>query len=256
MTTSKEIGHIFIKARKKRKLSIGEVCKKSRIHPNVITDIEKGVFDRLGKPYVKAFLKKYSTFLDLDTESIIGQYESIASTMRPREFNLNPEQNEASSMLNAFTEKKFEKILIISLSVILVILIFVLIGMIRSKIIPKHEQESATSSKIKTLDVSSPRVSSEKLSQTAPVILTLKAHGAVWVQVNEGRNILFAGTLQGGDVKTLRSNGVLTVHAGRADMLDFVVNTRKIGVIASGVVKDIEISSRGVKIGDVWVSRF
>ena len=65
--------------------------------------------------------------------------------------------------------------------------------------------------------------------------------------------MLFSGNLDKGDSRTWKSDGTLTVWSGRADKLDFTLNGRSIGVVAAGVVRNIEVSSEGVKIGDVWV---
>ena len=48
----------------------------------------------------------------------------------------------------------------------------------------------------------------------------------------------------------------IIVWTGKADMLDFIVNNRQVGKVAAGVVRNIQVSSEGVRIGDTWVKRF
>ncbi|MFH1552390.1 MAG: RodZ domain-containing protein [Candidatus Omnitrophota bacterium] len=291
MVTPKEIGKIFKEARESRELSIEQAYGQCRIHPNVIRDIETGVFDRIGKTYLKSFLKKYSAFLGLDTEDIIRKYESISSEMPSLEFDLGTEEKEETikvfragaeaatgrkiggftDALSALTGKKVEAALVVVLSVVFVVLVFVLIGVVSSRMSPSRQQKGEAVSKEAPVRVSgtvpgkaskTAAVSKTVLEKptpgaetSAPVVLTLKAHGEVWIQVSKGKSVLFSGILKEGDSKTWRSDGTLTVWTGKAQMLNFIVNTRKIGVVTQGVVKNIKVSSKGISIDDVWISR-
>jgi len=274
MITSKELGKIFQDKRKEKTLTVDEVCQMSRIHPNVISDIESGVFDRLGKPYVRGFLKKYSAVLELDTENMLEKYESISSASPGLQFTLDLDEEEKENE-NIFAagnvvENKIQIALVIALSVVLVVLFFVFVGMVRSKMSGKTE--TRVTAPRRTREVAAPvvperptrqvreekpvaRTSGSSTPSTAPVVLKLKAQGEAWVQVKSGDDMLFAGILEKGESKTWRSNGTITVWTGKGEMLDFYVNTRKVGKVAAGVVKNIKVSSNGIKIGDSWVSR-
>ncbi len=261
-TTSKEIGNIFKEAREKLNLSVEDAYRKSRIHPAVIKDIENGVFDRIGKLYVKSFLKKYSIVLGLDPDNVMKEYESIAPTISGREFDLGAkEKEEKDEVLGALTEKRLQMALAAILSVILVFLIFVLIGMMKSKMmLSRQTKETAVTAKKIT---AAPAKTQEKVSKriapaartSASVTLTLKAREDAWLQVTSEKDKIFEGVLEKGDSKTWKSDGTLTVWTGKADKLDFTVNNRRIGKIAAGVVKNIKISSGGIRIGDTWVTR-
>jgi len=250
MTTPKEIGKAFTEARKKLKLSVEEAYRQTRIHPGVIRDIENGVFDRLGKPYIKGFLKKYSAFLGLDTMDIIQKYESISPRIAGRELDLTPEEKGVDTpvvLTGMLTGKRLQAVFAVALSAVFVILVFVLIGMLKSRMTAGRRQKVTEISKTQRTVVTTKR-------DIRPVTLTLKARAKVWLQVTEGEDTLFAGILAKGHSKTWISDRTLTVWVGKADMLDFFVNRRKIGVIAAGVVKDIRVSSGGIRIGDVWVT--
>ncbi|MEA3488934.1 MAG: DUF4115 domain-containing protein [Candidatus Omnitrophota bacterium] len=268
MTTPKDIGKIFSEEREKQKLSLEKAAGQSRIHSDVIRDIENGVFNRLGKLYVKSFMKKYAEFLGLDTQDIIRQYEDVSSRMPGREFSLQEEKEQKDETIAALSDEKLQKAFVAVLSVVLVVLIFVLIGMMRSRMSPVSPQKSVTTVKekkpaVRVKEVTSPdreektsrRAAASGTRKEAPLTLILEARGKAWVKVSRGKKKLFAGILKKGGSKTWRSDGTLTVWTGKADMLDFTVNERKIGVVAAGVVKNIVVSSRGVKIGDVWVAR-
>jgi cytoskeletal protein RodZ len=275
MITSKEIGKIFSEARQEKGMSRDEASEKSRIHPNVIKDIETGVFDRLGKTYLRSFLKKYAVFLGLNPEGIIQKYESISAQIPGREFSLSEDHEKGSPIddLKALvSDKRAQTILAGVLSLILVVLVLVLIGKMKDRFSSETVRVTAKAApkKIETKPVvketpkkaepvaEKPAEKSSfftKSAQSKQVELTLKARGEAWIQVMNGPEKVFVGTLKKGETKTWKGEGTFTVWTGKGDMLDFYVNGRKIGVVAAGVVKNIEVSSEGIKIGDVWVAR-
>jgi len=267
MITSKEIGKIFTKKREDRKLSIEDVCRMSRIQQSVIKDIENGVFDRLSKPYLKGFLKKYSTFLGLDAEDVLKKYEEVSLKVPSREFNLGEDRKKQKDVFFDNRVKRNLKVLFIAgSSVIFVILFFMLLGAIRKSLTRLPSRENAASISVKkkpavrkkSKKVKKPvaAASTTHKKASAPVVLTLKARDDVWVKITDGEKMLFAGIIGKGGARTWKADGPLKVWTGKGESLDFTVNTRKIGVVAAGVVKNISVSSRGVKVGDVWTSRF
>ncbi len=91
----------------------------------------------------------------------------------------------------------------------------------------------------------------------ASVSLVLKASDRVWVQVaSSEQGKLFDGFLNAGDSREWKTKGTLTVWTGKASVLSFKVNGRDLGVVATGVVRNIKVSAEGVLVGDDWVKRF
>lgn len=272
MITTKEIGRVLREEREERQLSVDEVSRSTRIHANVIKDIESGIFDRIGMIYLKSFLKKYSDFLGLDTESIMKKYDSISSSIPTREFNVDIDIEEPEDKENPFattTEKKIQIALVAFLSVVLIVLVFVLIGMMRTRLskpvtrkalVKEVAAKPAQPVKKETQTKKKPAVVTQKPAPVKEIAgavnLTLKARGEVWLRVTRGEKRLFDGFLKNGETKSWQADGPLTVWTGKADMLDFIVNGREVGTVAAGVVRNIKVSSEGVQVGDAWVKRF
>lgn len=275
MVTAGDIGKMFSEARAAQGLSQEEAARQSRIHLNVIKDIEGGVFDRLGSTYIKSFLKKYSAFLEIDTGRVMEKYGSVAASMATREFTLaEEEEQDKNPAFPGIPLEKMQTTLVVLLSCVLAVLIFTLAGMMRSRLRSgdaiSRERETAVSprpvpadhsdtsmARSMTAPVSAPSAAREAPASvdSSPFVLTLRARGEVWVKITRNGSTLFAGTLKKGDSRTWRPQGPVNVWTGKADMLEFLVNTRKVGVVAAGVVKDIQVSADGVMIGDSWVSR-
>ena len=136
-TTPKELGNIFKRARENLNLSVDEVCEKTRMHPTVVKDIENGVFDRLGKLYIKGFLKKYSTLLSLDYANILQKYESVDAITPAPEFEFTLKPGRRGTMLRnllAPSRKKLQVALVSVLSVVLIALVVVFVGMVKSRL--------------------------------------------------------------------------------------------------------------------------
>lgn len=274
-TTTKEIGKIFFAAREKKELTREEAARLSRIHLNVVKDIENGVFDRLGRPYIKSFLKKYSAFLGIDTAGIMSQFDNISARIPSREFNVDNNVEKPIVVKDTpevlLNEKKIQMILVATLSVVLLVLLFVLVSMMKTRFNTSKVRQGVSVSDItvskKTSSVVKKNVASKNpvvkviadpgsdASKGAPLVLTLKALDEVWLRIDQGAEKVFDGFLQKGESRTWNAKGTLTVWTGKADMLEFVINTRKVGVVARGVVKNIQVSASGVKIGDTWVDQ-
>ncbi len=286
MTTPKEIGKVFREARAKRGMSLEDVSDNTRIHMKVLTDIENGVLDRLGKLYMKGFLKKYSSFLGLDESDILRKFDSVTGGMPVRDFSMTPEGAEEKEPAFTFTfsREKAQKALVVAAACVALFLLFAVAGMIKSKMVRagqrRREAAAARARETKTPAVArvetrapvQPRVEETpsprkgfmglaNFAATPPrerdeVVLTLKARGEVWIKVTREGDTLFAGIMEKGNSETWKAKGVLNVWTGKAEMLDFRVNTYEIGKIASGVVKNIQVSGEGIRIGDNWVTRF
>lgn len=267
--TAKELGKLFSDTRKKRKLSVEEVCEQSRIHPNIIRDIENGVLDRLDKLYMRNFLKKYSILLGLDTESVIGDFETVLSRIPRRGISLGVERDR-DEILVALTSNKLKKVFITALGVAFVaaaaILIIVNSGTRSRDImvdrpvrnVPKTDINAGTQIISTAAKKEKPAETTQTPGQYADrsITLTLKAEGKVWLRVKEDDVTLFAGIIERGQSRTWRSSKPIKIWTGKAEVLDFTVNNNHVGIIASGVIKNITVSGSGIKIGSAWVTHF
>ena len=120
---------------------------------------------------------------------------------------------------------------------------------------PRVKDDKTVSRKLGKKSASAKTIVSN-ISENSPVMFSLKARDRVWVQVassSEGK--IFDGFLNDGDSRSWKGEGIFTVWTGKANMLDFNVNGRDLGVVASGVVRNIKVSAEGVLVGDDWVVR-
>jgi cytoskeleton protein RodZ len=69
------IGARLKSARLEKKLTIDEVYKKTKIHPEVLLAIEEDRFSQLSPVYLKGFLKIYSRFLGMNPQEIVEGFQ-------------------------------------------------------------------------------------------------------------------------------------------------------------------------------------
>ncbi|MDD4956767.1 MAG: DUF4115 domain-containing protein [Candidatus Omnitrophica bacterium] len=373
MTKPKDIGNKLKELRERKGMNVDEASQASKIHINVISDIENGVFSRLNKLYLKSFIKKYAEFLGANTNDILKMFSDIVNVMPEKQFTFDvqdkkpiavPKKTPAVKKPAASVKKpllaivppkvkvdkdKAQNMLVIALTVAFCILFIVFLGMLHARfssgtrpetarkvektevrtdkspaktssrdkakktqdtstakqvkaepvkkevrkpvVIAKKEKQAAAKKEVKPepkpvptpkpetkveppkeapvrqkpVEQPAPVVAAKPLVTTAPAeekpaasgpfIFTLKANGDAWVQINKGEEKIYVGIMQAGDSKTWRADGTLNIWTGKAEMLEFIINSHKIGKVADGVVKNIEVSDKGVNVNGNWVYR-
>jgi len=271
--TAKELGKILKEAREGAGLTLDNAYAGCKIHVDLLRDMEKGVFDRLNKIYIKSFLKKYAAYLHLDANDILKKYEEISGDIQDKEYIVEEEEAERKKVARLalpLDEKHIQMALVGVLSVVFFILLFVLVGRIKAKVTGPKEAAPAAAvrrrepvRRVEKKAEPAPRTRTVRkilplpvdANKPAPVILTLKAEGEVWVKVADQAKTVFVATMHAGETKTIKAEGVLTVWTGKGENLIFVVNTRNLGRLVNGVVKDIKVTAQGVLVGDQWVYR-
>jgi cytoskeletal protein RodZ len=260
MATPKEIGMIFKKAREEKGISSSEAASRTRIHINVISDIENGVFDRMGSIYIKSFMKKYSDYLGLDTTDIIKLFESSSGSRPEKNFDVAIDGVRDDVKQESVPEKGRLMALaaVVILSIVLISLLWILIGMLKKGpsentgrlSVPVAEKKAAPETKSSKSGGFSLFGRKEKKYS-----LTLEATDDVWLEIkSDGKNI-FSGIIKKGRSKQFSLEEPVTIWTGKAQNMLVSIDGIKAGTVAKGVVKNIGISSDGVKVGSNWVYR-
>jgi len=75
----KSAGLFLKETRIAKNISLEEVSKHTRIHPNILKSIEQDDYKNLGEIYTKGFLKLYAEYLGLDKAEIIRRFQTFSS---------------------------------------------------------------------------------------------------------------------------------------------------------------------------------
>ena len=261
MITSKEIGKKFKEEREKQKLTLVEAAQESKIPRKVLEDIENGVYDRIGALYIKSFMKKYAIFLKMNLDEVLKLYEEVSLAIPKKEFiiekSLKKDDNEEFVESNP---KRIQYILIGVLTIVLIILVFVFVGMLRTRINRRPIDNNINAAVIKKDDTKESLVVKKtgffnRKKNNDEYSLKIKAIGDVWVQIKAADKQIYAGVIDKGNSRSWDFNSPVKIWTGKAENLEYIINGENLGAFSKGVVKNIEISSEGIKIDNSWVSR-
>lgn len=261
MITSKEIGNKFKEERESQGLTLAAAAQESRIHQKVLKDIENGVYDRIGGLYIKSFMKKYSIFLKMNLTEILKLYEEVSLEMPNKEFIIEKSlKKDDSEEYIESNSKKIQFIFIGVLSVILIILVFVFVGMLKTRINSKQNDNNISALVIKNKDKTVSKAVKKigffnRKENKDEYSLKVKAVGDVWVQIKTEDEQIYAGVIVEGNSRSWDLNSPVNIWTGKAENLEYIINGKNLGVFSKGVVKNIELSSEGIKIDNNWVSR-
>ena len=257
MVTPKEIGKKFKEEREKQKLTLTDAANMSRIHQKEMKEIENGLYDRIGKLYIKSFIKKYTLFLEKNTTEMLELYEEVTSDMPSKEFSvsdkLNAKDNEPLIDINP---KKFQYIFITILSVVLIALIAVFVAMLRSRVTGENTTAKTSQSFAHKKTVQTPVKENKNtgffniVKKNGNFSFTVKATGEVWLQIENDDKVVFAGTLEKGGSRSWNFTSPVNIWTGKAENLECYVNGKLLDLDLKGVVKNISVSARGIKLPD------
>ena len=76
----KKFGSFLKEARLTKNISIEEVSKHTKIHPNILKAIEAEDVRSLGTVYARSFIKIYAEYLGLDKEDIVRRFDGLKAS--------------------------------------------------------------------------------------------------------------------------------------------------------------------------------
>lgn len=96
----KEYVKILIDTRKSKGLDISEVSRKTGIRQNVLEAIESGEFPDLPVVYIRSFIKKYATFLGLESSSYSDLLDELDNRLAKEQLLHKPIASESSNSID------------------------------------------------------------------------------------------------------------------------------------------------------------
>ena len=247
----KSIGKMLRKAREKKGLSLEEVSSQTRIHHNVLRDLEDGNFQLLPSPtYVKGFLKRYAEYLGLQSGPLINQYLST----HPRE----PEQ------ILVLRGKKIPRLrlgkfviagtLVLILAIILISGFFAVRALLSRKSARPAQAPEQMVSSAKTgsagvkKSISAPVVSVKKVS--GPLRLEVFAEKDAWLEVRCNGKLLFQGVLSKGSREIWQGEDKIRLRIGNAGAFRLNLNGNSLGKLGKEgeILKEVVLTKEGMEI--------
>ena len=73
------------------------------------------------------------------------------------------------------------------------------------------------------------------------------------MHIKKGESLIYSGIIKKGKSLSWEFNSPVTIHTGKAECLEYIIDGKNFGVLSEGIVKNIIVSAQGVKINDNWV---
>lgn len=255
------IGEKLKAAREKKSLTIDQVQKKTHIHSSVLRALEEGTCDEILTPvYVRSFLKTYAHHLGLDSRDILKEYSSNI----PKE-----KAPQAQPIVPAGTEEKdaglipkivYGATLIIGFIIVLSLVVFLsqrLAGSLKKfregRKAAQVRMETTKGKKTVKRETARYAVSKTAAKQAVPremasFTLVLKVKQSVLVKVKKDGITLFERVLSKGTSESFTADKKIELYVAKAEAIELVLNGESLGSPGRGVIKNIEVTSKGIRI--------
>lgn len=260
------IGNQLKKAREKKQVSIDEAYQQTRILPEILSAFEADSFLRISSPvYIKSFLREYSSYLGIDPENILNEYNSLKGKEA-----LSASESAIADKKSSTRKIDVEKItgtLKVIFKAILIILLLVLFiktaGWVRHKFLNwrsadvKQTKQTAPvkpmpRKKIKPAPESLKRPVQEALKnvlipQNEKLTLSIKTTDDVWMELRRDGRIIFKNVLKKGSEEDWQADENFELWTGNAAAMNITLNGHNLGSPGVGVKKGIIINRQGIQ---------
>ncbi|MFH1656024.1 MAG: RodZ domain-containing protein [Candidatus Omnitrophota bacterium] len=238
------IGERLRSAREKKKISLGDVYAKTKIHTSIIEALEEDRFQEYSLVYIKGFLKIYSQFLGLDTESILQEFIGLYSPKKPEpiaeEF---PKQKIDLNWLKFRLNPALIKKILIALTAIVLLTSFV------SCLKRRRAKTPAVVEKEKIKEVIPSAVKETKKAKFAK--LTVLSKDKCWLQVKLDGKLVYRGIFTKGMSDNWQAEEKIELSVGNAGAIEVEINGEILPSLGrkGQVIKNIVITRNGFSIG-------
>lgn len=248
-------------ARENRSLDIEQVQKQTHINSRVIIALEEGRCDELLTPtYVRAFLKKYSQFLGLDPKEMLKSYSSVYSEEPGSHLTIGPETVSYPVLRRSIYAAFF------FLAALLILFAVVWMGnAVKKSIMAKKSArpqsvlaKSANAKAARDRSVRVEKKTSRPIEKAAaaktaaakkgPFTLVLKTKKTVFIKAGKDGSPLFSRVFSKGSSESIKADERVELYIAEAESVELVLNGRSIGSPGRGTIKNLEVTSEGVKI--------
>ncbi|MCK9280928.1 MAG: helix-turn-helix domain-containing protein [Melioribacteraceae bacterium] len=271
----KNFGDELKSVREAKNVSLQQVYNKIRIDVKFLSAIENGDYEILPEIYIRAFIKEYAQYLNLDVNETINKYEFAKKGLVQSEIiadgNLtettikNPKETEPTKdIIELQIENQSNTFTIGSLtlekktffSVLAILIIFLVVGSISTylfidsspKIITDNSDIEITpppSSRYE--EIQKPVVKPVGLIELDSLTLSISTTTATWIKVMADKREMFKEVLTPENPIEIKADTLFEVSVQFPAVIIAKLNGKNLGVLASGnELWHLKIDSTGV----------
>lgn len=237
-----ELGRMLKEARESKGLSLRDVEEATKIRKKYLQALEEEDFEKIpGRTYAKGFLKNYSNFLQLETDELLREFDSIvANSFKDKDYTPMRTAQGAGAKSSSKTGglDRESRMFKIGLAILAVLVLFIGINMFGSDKpdpgIPKNGSQTENNNQGK--QGGEPGTNGKNGGQETPVnepepepIQGVRLEVAIiksqcWISVTSDGNVVFSGTLNQGDTRTFEGDSEILITLGNAGAAKLTYN--------------------------------
>ncbi|MFA7289716.1 MAG: helix-turn-helix domain-containing protein [Melioribacteraceae bacterium] len=275
----KNFGDELKSLREEKGISLQQVYNKIRIDIKFLTAIENGNFEILPEIYIRAFIKEYAQYLNLEVNETIKKYELAKKGVESKNEIISDEPSSEipietpkiiepqkvfndqfpNSLTNMITfgslkveRKKF-------LSILAIAILFIAAGSIAIYLLVDSGPETITTgneNSINSLNESryeeiakpiKPTAAESKSFQLDSLTLAISATNATWIKVSSDKREMFRDVLTPDNPIEIKADTLFEISVQFPAVIIAKLNGKNLGVLASGnELWHLKIDSTGV----------
>ncbi|MFC1631841.1 helix-turn-helix domain-containing protein [Candidatus Omnitrophota bacterium] len=237
----KTIGEKLRQARLEQNLTLEEVYRQTKVHPQVLEALEQDrAHNFLSFVYIKGFLRKYAQFLGLDVDQLLKQY--LGSQKKEKEVTPEPEpEQETVEKGKTASGPAVNRVLIIRA----VFSILLLIGLIVYFRYVSRVISDAGPARIPEVRVEVLPVAFESAQKT--LNLQVRTKEECWIKVETDGQVVFQQTLAKAKLESWRAREKIELRIGKPEALELSVNGELLDLAKLKVKKGLVITRQGIQ---------
>lgn len=247
------LGEKLKKAREGKNLSLEQVQAQTHIHYTVLRALEEGRGDEiLTSTYIKSFLRKYAQFLGLDSRELNKEYESYYSENLPKERKepqvvMDNESKKTATMLKAIFNVSIVIACLLAAVLTFSILKKVFASIKTAKPAKTVSQSTRPKSAAQPVKPAIVRKTESAPKKNEPFNIAIKIKSPVKVKVEKDGDVLFDRVLPKGLSESFYCEEKMVIQVAKGEAVELVLNGKSLGSPGNGPLKNIEITSNGIK---------
>lgn len=263
--TMAAIGEKLKNAREKRSLKIDQVQKETRIHSSVVIALEDGRCDEILTPtYVKSFLKKYVQYLGLDTKELLKEYAFIHKDEGIESPGISSPPSRNLQYIPKIIAAAVLIIVTASLLSFTILAAKKFIGSMRRAKGPvtspqkgKNPVLKKSAKAVKPKAPAAPQVAAPAkpaesapmpaVAKKEPLLLVIKTKQPVLIKAKRDGVAIFNRVLQKGVSESIKAGEKIELYIAKAEAVELFLNGKSLGSLGRGTIKNLEITSKGIK---------
>lgn len=249
------IGERLKNVREKRALTIEQVQKQTHIHSTVLVALEEGRCDEiLTSTYVKSFLSKYAGHLGLDSRELLNEY---AAVHREEETFDGISEKHKIEMEGLATISRLIHGISFALLLIAVLSLAVFFTRKAAPTFGKSLKSAKAAKpilpapvrKVKKPDAQKAAAGrSTAVPKKTSFKLDVKIKERVLIGIKRDGVLLYKRSLPKGTTETVSAKEKIELYVAKAEAIELILDGRSLGSPGKGLIKNLEITARGVKI--------